>query len=81
MKRLPLALALLSTAFLVAPSEAFAYVGPGAGLSAFGALVGFVAAIFVGIFGFIWYPIKRLLRALKPSEEADEMTEADSTSR
>jgi hypothetical protein len=41
---------------------AFAYVGPGAGLSAFGTLFTLLSAVVLGIVGFIWYPIKRLLR-------------------
>jgi len=47
------------------PSSAFAYVGPGAGLSAIGAFLAVVAAVIVAIFGFIWYPIKRFLRRAK----------------
>ena len=42
-----------------------AYVGPGAGLSAIGAFLAMVAAVFVAIAGFIWYPIKRLIRGVK----------------
>ena len=40
------------------------YVGPGAGLSAIGAFLALLAAIAVGIFGFVWYPVKRLLRVI-----------------
>jgi len=47
------------------PSDGFAYIGPGAGLSAFGALLALVVTAIVAIFGFVWYPIKRLLRSLK----------------
>ena len=47
------------------PSFAFAYVGPGAGLSVFASLMALIGGIFLGIVGFIWYPIKRLLRAFK----------------
>ena len=42
-----------------------AYIGPGAGLSAIGAFLAVVAGIIVAIFGFVWYPIKRLLRKRK----------------
>lgn len=45
---------------LGAPNVAFAYVGPGAGITALGAVVAVVAAVFLAIVGFIWYPIKRL---------------------
>lgn len=47
------------------PSDAHAYIGPGAGLSAFGALLALVVTFIVAIFGFVWYPIKRLARSLK----------------
>jgi ammonia channel protein AmtB len=40
---------------LLLPQAASAYVGPG------GALVG---GVILGILGFVWYPIKRLLRAV-----------------
>lgn len=44
------------------PLAAAAYVGPGAGLSALGSLLALIAAVLVAIAGFIWYPVKRLLR-------------------
>jgi hypothetical protein len=47
-----------------------AYVGPGAGLSAIGIVVGLIAAVLLGIVGFIWYPIKRLLRLRRERSEA-----------
>jgi amino acid transporter len=46
-------------------SMAHAYVGPGAGLSAIGTVIAFVGAIFLLIMGFLWYPIKRLLKRKK----------------
>ena len=48
---------------LAAASPAMAYVGPGAGLTAIGAALAFIGAVVLAIVGFIWYPIKRLLRA------------------
>ncbi|HVA13704.1 MAG TPA: hypothetical protein VNF99_10680 [Stellaceae bacterium] len=42
--------------------EANAYVGPGAGLSAIGSLVSVISALMLAVAGFVWYPIKRLLR-------------------
>ena len=47
-------------------SVAHAYVGPGAGISAIGTLIVLLAAILLAIAGFIWYPIKRLLRYRRP---------------
>jgi len=47
------------------PSPAYAYMGPGAGLSAIGALLSLVAAGVVSLLGFVWFPIKRAIRMLK----------------
>ena len=44
----------------VAP--AFAYLGPGGGLTAIGALLALIVGMIVAFFGFIWYPVKRFLR-------------------
>jgi hypothetical protein len=52
------AAALLAGAFPVAAS---CYVGPGAGLSAIGTVLALIGAVLLGLFGFLWYPIKRLL--------------------
>jgi hypothetical protein len=46
----------------LAPGLSSAYVGPGVGLSALGSVLAFIGAIFLLIVGFLWYPIKRLLR-------------------
>ena len=61
----------LNISFLVAmliclfPPSAEAYIGPGAGLSAIGALLAVVFGIIIAIFGFIWYPLKRVFRKFK----------------
>jgi hypothetical protein len=47
------------------PVSALAYIGPGAGLSIFGSILAFLAAIVVAIFGFLFFPIRRLLRRRK----------------
>ncbi len=51
------------------PLSALAYVGPGAGLSAIGSFLALIAAVFLALVGFIWYPIKRLLRRNKQSNQ------------
>ena len=51
-------------ALAVLPSApAAAYIGPGAGLTAIGTVLAAVAAIFLAIVGFVWYPVKRVLKA------------------
>lgn len=47
--------------FLV-PGLAQAYMGPGAGLSAVGSFIALLGALLLLVLGFLWYPIKRLMR-------------------
>jgi hypothetical protein len=55
------------------PQPAAAYVGPGVGLTAIGVFFAVIATIVVAIFGFLWYPIKRLLRLFrKPRDDQQE---------
>jgi len=72
---------LLSCMFLSV--HAYAYIGPGAGLTAIGTVIALIAAFFLAIVGFVWYPVKRLLRKNKsnPSKEnASELTGRNKTS-
>lgn len=59
------AVAALLVLFVLTPLEAQAYVGPGAGITAFGWLVALVAGLVFAVIGFVWYPIKRLRRRRK----------------
>lgn len=59
MRRLP-AIALASACLV--PTVALAYIGPGAGLSAIGSLLALIGAVLLAIVGFVWYPVRRLLR-------------------
>lgn len=62
---------------LLAASPAWAYIGPGAGLSAIGSIVALFAAVGLAIVGFVWYPVKRLRRrrAEKSAKGADKPME------
>lgn len=64
---LPLFLVLIA-----APGFAQAYVGPGAGLSAIGAALALIGAVIFAILGFVWYPVKRLMRGRKAKAAAEE---------
>jgi len=58
-------------------------VGPGAGLSAIGSLVALVLAVLVAIIGFLWYPLKRLMKGKKTSSDVvveDDVPAAKDTS-
>ena len=68
-----LSLALLS----LSAQPLAAYIGPGSGLSAIGAVLAVIAGLFVAIFGFVWYPIKRLLRAMKSSSATPSAAQPD----
>ena len=52
-----------------AVGKPLAYIGPGAGLSAIGALLAIVAGLVIGVFGYVWYPIKRVLKNRKTADE------------
>lgn len=54
--------------FVLIIDNAYAYVGPGLGLGAIGAVVGLIVAIILSIVGVIWYPFKRMLRKLKSTK-------------
>ena len=43
----------------------FAYLGPGMGGGAIAAIIGFFAAILLGLWGILYYPIKRALKNRK----------------
>ncbi|WP_216635535.1 hypothetical protein [Croceicoccus bisphenolivorans] len=56
------ALAAIGLFLLTGASPAFAYMGAGAGLSAIGSALSFIGVLLLMIVGFVWYPVKRLLR-------------------
>lgn len=60
------AAAVLLIALVAVPAQA--YAGPGAGLSMIGSLIALVGALLAGIFGFIWFPMKRMLKKRKANE-------------
>ena len=66
----------LMTALL--PLQAWAYIGPGAGLSAIGALLALLAVVALAVVGFVWYPIKRLVHRRKAVPVTQTQRRADS---
>lgn len=63
----PFLMSLMMLAFAM-PQSAYAYIGPGAGLSAIGTAVAFLIALIFLIVGFVWYPVKRFLKRRKSAE-------------
>ena len=48
----------------------YAYVGPGMGGGAIAAIIGFFAAILLGLWGILYYPIKRALKKRKDKKKS-----------
>ena len=46
-----------------------AYIGPGAGISAIGTFLAVVGSVVLLIVGFLWYPVKRLIKGKKKPVE------------
>lgn len=53
---------LLAVTLMILPQAAAAYMGPGAGLGAIGTLIALVGAVALAFVGFLWYPVKKLLK-------------------
>jgi len=66
----------LLVALLALPSPALAYVSPGAGLLAIGSQLALIAAIVLAIVGFVWYPVKRVMRRRAGGRGGSEHKEA-----
>ena len=47
------------------PIEFFAYIGPGMGGGVIAAIFGIIAAFFLGLWGILYYPIKRAFKNKK----------------
>jgi membrane protein implicated in regulation of membrane protease activity len=71
--RVALAAALaLILASVATPAQA--YVGPGAGVSLFGAAIGFVVAIFSALAVLLLWPIRAVVRKLRRVKAKDTMS-------
>ena len=70
---LPKAQAALAVSWIwLTPATASAYIGPGAGLSALGSLLALLGAALLIIVGFVWYPVKRMMRKWKAAHADQE---------
>ncbi|QDT39468.1 hypothetical protein [Stratiformator vulcanicus] len=45
----------------------FAYIGPGLGAGAVAIVCGFIGSIFLAVFALVWFPLKRLFKAMRRS--------------
>lgn len=56
------------------------YIGPGGALSTIGAFLALLAAALLALLGFVWYPIKRLLRGRKQKQASENVRKDESLS-
>ena len=53
-------------------SPVFAYIGPGMGGGVIAAIFGIIAAFFLGLWGILYYPIKRAFKNKKKKASKNE---------
>jgi preprotein translocase subunit SecG len=56
----------------IGPASVLAYGGPGSVISGIGAFLAAVAAILATVFGFLWFPLKRLYKRMTKEETKEE---------
>ena len=56
------------------PNLLFAYIGPGMGGGAIAAIFGIIAAFFLGLWGILYYPIKRAVKNKKKKKMLSKKT-------
>jgi ammonia channel protein AmtB len=56
------------------PGLALAYIGPGVGAGAIGAVLGVIGSIFLAIFAVVWYPVKRMMKGRKKAAATESKT-------
>lgn len=69
----------LAGGLLLTPATLLAYGGPGSIVTGIGALLAALAALAAAVFGFIWFPVKRLVQHLRGDEEEGEGDVAETT--
>lgn len=69
MNRMPAIALSAALAVLLLPNPALAYIGPGVGAGAIGAVLGVIGSIFLGLFAILWYPIKRMMKRRKKGND------------
>lgn len=67
-------IAILLLALAAGPVQA--YVGPGAGISVLGSLLGILATIVVAIGAILFWPLRKLMKRRKATTVAAETTES-----
>jgi len=57
---------------IVFPHAAHAYIGPGLGAGAVAVVVGVLASIGLALIAILWYPLKRLFKKIRGSNNKSE---------
>ena len=73
------ALLLLGIAAAIVPESALAYGGPGSVISGIGALLAAIAALLATLFGFIWFPLKRLYKSMTEDDAEPASAQANAS--
>ena len=63
---------LAALAAVLIGGPAHAYIGPGAGLGTIMVAVALVIGLALLLFGFVWYPVRRMLRNRKTASVEDK---------
>jgi len=64
---------------LISPAVALAYIGPGAGISVLGSLLGILGTIVVAIGAILFWPIRRFLKRKKQRANAGDSAPTSET--
>jgi O-antigen/teichoic acid export membrane protein len=69
---------ILSLSLFLISFPTYAYIGPGMGGGAIAAIIGFFASILLGLWGILYYPIKRALKNKKDKKTLLKESENES---
>lgn len=69
---------LFAGSLLLLSLSAAAYIGPGAGVTALGALFGWIIGLFLAFFAILFYPFRWMFRRIK-CKSASQSTDKTST--
>ena len=59
------------------PATAVAYIGPGAGISLLGSVIGVVVTVLVAIGAILLWPVRRMLKRRKAAQAAESQAPSD----
>ena len=69
---------ILILTLLLLSFPSYAYIGPGMGGGVIAAILGFFAAIILGLWGILYYPIKRALKKRKDNDMLSKESDKES---